>query len=104
MSAASDGRFALAPGVVFQELPQGDAVLLAAQTETYYSLSQTGSIIVRAVQEDGVEAAIRALEQRFDVDRATAREDVQSLLDDLVKEDLLHPAGSGSAPPSSQPG
>ncbi len=100
MSSQLEGRFVLAPGVVFQELPQGDAVLLAAQTETYYSLSKTGSVIVKAVQAEDVAVAVNTLCQQFDVDEHTARDDVRALLNDLVKEGLLHPEGSGASPPT----
>ena len=82
-------RFALAPGVVFQELPDGDAVLLAAQTETYYSLSKSGSVIVQAVRAGDMDTAVATLCQRFDVEEQAAREDVRSLLDELVREGLL---------------
>jgi hypothetical protein len=89
MSADGPGRFTLAPGVVFQELPDGEGVLLAARTETYYALSRSGSVIVRAVRAGDLDAAVEALQGRFDVDERTARQDVTALVEELVDEGLL---------------
>jgi hypothetical protein len=81
--------------VILQELPEGEGVLLHAETEQYYALSATATVAVRLLDSgEAMNVVVDALCDRFDVDRDTARGDVASLVDDLVREQLVLPPGA----------
>ena len=84
------GAFSVPPHVLIQQLPDGEAVILDLETEKYFSLDHVGhrmlqELIARGSRDD----VCGALVAEFDVDRATLRQDLDALIDQLRTENLL---------------
>lgn len=85
---------AVAADVVSAVLDDG-VVVLHLGTKRYYSLNETGALVWQLLEAGAERAAIVAeLRRSFDVDPAAARAAVDRLVDELVSERLLAPAGA----------
>lgn len=69
----------------------GEIVILVIRTLTYYSLNEVGTFAWSKLAEKPLtrEELLAAILAEFDVDRATAAADLDELLADLVKQDLV---------------
>lgn len=75
--------------VLSQEL-NGEVVLLNMDSESYYSLNRVGSLVWQLLTENcDIEGAIQQLLQTHTVDEAALRQDVMTLVEELVEEGLL---------------
>jgi hypothetical protein len=83
-------KFFIPENVLSQEL-NGEVVLLSMENETYYSLNSVGSQLWQLLTHKGVsvEAAIQQLLQVYGVDEPLLRQDVITLVDELLQEGLL---------------
>ena len=78
------------PEVLVQELPDGDAVLLHMETETYFSLDKVGTRMWNTLAETGdVELAATELLEVYDVGDERLRSDLNDLVDRLAEQGLL---------------
>jgi hypothetical protein len=69
----------------------GEAVLIHVKTTFYYSLNGTGTAVwqILAKGERPVDEIVEAVAARFDSDESAVRGDVQSFLDQMLKEELV---------------
>ncbi|MDP2340161.1 MAG: PqqD family protein [Deltaproteobacteria bacterium] len=77
---------------LFSELPDGTGVVLHLDKRVYYPLSKTGVLLWHLYDvEEGVddERLVSCLVQRFAIDEATARADVDAFVERLVNEEIL---------------
>jgi len=69
---------------------QGEAVLLNLDTGDYYSLNGVGNKIINLILEDmSVDEIAAELTGIYDIDEKTAKSDINSLIDDLIKNNIL---------------
>lgn len=79
------------PDVVARVLPDG-SVLFHPQTEVYFGLNETGTVVwtALAVGPSSEDALVTAVMQRWpDAPPGTVRDDIRELLADLSAEGLL---------------
>lgn len=89
MTIAFDDRLTLPDSVLLNEL-DGESVLLNLQTEAYFGLDEVGTRMLRlATSLASVEATVPALLAEFDVDEARLRQDLLTLLDELLANGLV---------------
>ena len=78
------------PNAVFTAMDDDEGVLLHLQTRAYFSLNETGTLIWKLVQQGKhVDAIASVLEQSYDVDHASALQQVESFLDELAQDGLV---------------
>lgn len=88
------------PDVVYTELQNGEAVLLHLDTQTYYSLNETGTLIWQSVEQGlPVSDISQKLQEQYEVAPTQAQQSVTTLLQDLAAADLvtIDPAPAPSA-------
>jgi hypothetical protein len=75
---------------------EGEAIIINLASGNYYSLAKTGGLIWEMIQ-DGctLEHAIAAVVSRYDVVRERAETDVQSLVAQLLDENLIEISNNG---------
>jgi len=82
-------RIRVSPDVLFQEV-NGETVLLDLASERYFGLDAVGTVAWGVLEAGGdLGTAVETLLQRFEVDRHTARADLESLLDELAGAGLV---------------
>lgn len=90
LPSTSLGRLKAHPDVVSTALPGGDVVLLQLTTKAYFSLNSTGAEIWGLIQkEHGIDEISQCLVERFDVTWAVAYAFVETLVRDLLAENLV---------------
>jgi hypothetical protein len=68
----------------------GESVILNLKSGTYYGLNEVGSIVWGLIQQPKAVGDIyQSILQDYDVDPQTCETDVQSLLQDLLKAQLI---------------
>jgi hypothetical protein len=78
----------------------GEAVIINLSNGTYYSMDQVGGFIWSLVAEGRpFEEIVDSIVARYEVSGQRALEDVQRLLDELIAEKLVTPAGGDAAAP-----
>lgn len=82
-------NYAPAPGVVATDLGD-EVILLAPASGEMFSLNATGRCVWFAL-ERGLDAAVDALVERYDVSRERAGEEAAALLDALLAAGLVVP-------------
>lgn len=83
------------PAVLFRPVSEG-AVLLHGDDEVYFGLDEVGAHIWELLppRSAHLDEVVEALARRYpDVDRATLRQDVADLLDELKEAGLVADAG-----------
>jgi hypothetical protein len=91
--------FVSVPGHVMVAHLDGEAVLLHLGNRSYVSLNATAAFVWRALeQQQEHEQIVQGLCSEFDATPEEARTALDTLLDDLLRRDLLR-----AAPPSSSP-
>jgi hypothetical protein len=77
------------PDVVFQVV-EGETVLLDLAAERYFVLDDVGTRCWQLLSEHGeIEAVVGAMLDEFDVDEATLRADLDSLVEQLRESGLV---------------
>jgi hypothetical protein len=102
---ASD-RFAPHREKVAAETVDGMAILIHLSTGAYYSLEGSAATVWAAIEQQGrVPEIVAALTATYDVAQERAAADVDRLLGELVREELIVPAAADPAqdrlPPSA---
>lgn len=79
------------PRVLLTRLADGTGVLLHLDTKLYFTLNETGVFVWDQLEGGAadVDALVAALLEEFDVDEATARADVDVLVQQLQAEKLV---------------
>ena len=72
-------------------LVDGESVIVNVETSYYYGLNRSGTLLWTALADRALSAddLARALAAAFGIDQARARGDVDVLLADLTREDLV---------------
>ena len=92
MSLQTSTKFIAHPDVVYTALKDGGAVLLHLETQTYYSLNETGSCIwVLMAKSFCLDKIGEALEASYTVSPEQAQHSVLNLATELVAERLILP-------------
>lgn len=82
-------RFRIADDVVFRDLA-GESVLLNLSTGTYFGLDAVGTRLWHLLKKQGsAAAAIATLQSEYDVDEQRLRQDVETLISQLLAKGLL---------------
>ena len=82
--------YTLAPGIVVTDLGD-ELVLLDPARGEMFALNATGRCVWGAL-DGGLDAAVRALVDAFDITAEQAAADARALIDDLVSAGLLVPS------------
>ena len=78
------------PDVISQIL-DNEAILLHIQKEVYYSLDETGLRIWQLLGEYGeLQPVLSQMQKEFNVDELTLKNDLNRIVDELIKEGLLN--------------
>jgi hypothetical protein len=81
---------------VASKVIDGEAIIINVASGTYYSLDDAGALVWQAIQEGRpLGDAIAVVVDRYDVPRARAEADVQSLVAELLREGLVGEAEPG---------
>ena len=82
-------QYLFSPEVLFQ--PLGDeAVLLNLHNNRYYGLNEVGARMWQLLQEHGaLDAVVTQMVAEYEVDEATLRQDLQTLIAQLVEQEML---------------
>jgi hypothetical protein len=90
-------RFVVNPSVVFREL-DGEAVLLNLESGVYFGLDPVGTRVWALLLELGAPSAVCAhMIAEYDVAREVLERDVLHLVGELVRQNLVMPAGGTPA-------
>ena len=80
-------------GVLLQELPDGEAVILHVESGVYLGLDPVGLDIWNTINgADSVETAFQSLLDRYEVEPDRLRNDIKSLAQELIDNGLLEDA------------
>jgi hypothetical protein len=89
MTIAFEQRVTIPPDVLVQEL-EGESVILNVVTERYFGLDRIGTRMWIALTTlESIEAAYGSLLAHFEVDAERLRQDLESLVAELVGHGLL---------------
>jgi hypothetical protein len=99
IAAVSDSRFRINDELTAAKVFDDEAIVINVVTGRYYDLEGTGALAWTMVSAGASAAEVGdAMAAAFDVDAATARRDVDALLDQLLAEELILPSPDASAP------
>ena len=79
-----------APDVLFQEV-NGETVLLNLDTERYFGLDDVGTRFWQLLTQHDAATAFSRMLAEFDVDEATLRSDIATLVAELIAAGLVVP-------------
>jgi hypothetical protein len=84
-------RYVINPATAQWRIVDGEAVVVNVESSYYYGLNRTGTFVWRALSEAPRSAADLAadLSGAFHIDLARARADIDSLLQELSRENLV---------------
>ena len=90
---------------VVHELIDGEAILINMKTGSYYSLDQSGAVAWEQLQQgpassDSIATVFSSL---FAGDRTEMQETVESLLEKMLSEGLVHPTEASGRTPDVAP-
>ena len=93
----TEAQYAALPNVASCQLGEG-AALLNLQSGLYFSMNAVASLVWDNLQEaKSADLLAVAVHNAFDVSQVQARSDVETLLEELLKLDLIEKSdGSGS--------
>lgn len=87
-----DARWKFAPHAAWRVVEQ-ETIVLDLNTSVYFSLNDTASLVWKKLGEGASAPEIaQAVLEAYDVDEKSARADVDALVEELRKENLLVPA------------
>jgi hypothetical protein len=88
-------RFKIEPQRVVHETIDGETILINLVSGYYYSLGGCGVEIWNLLAEGrSADEVVGELQSRYAADRDAVPEPVHTLIDELVQEELLEPAGA----------
>jgi|tagenome__1003787_1003787.scaffolds.fasta_scaffold20722805_2 hypothetical protein len=88
-------RFSIDVRRVVHETIEGETILINLVSGYYYSLGGCGVEVWSLLAEGrSAEEVVGELQSRYAVDRDAVAEPVNALIDELVQEELLEPAGA----------
>ena len=89
MTTSFARRVSIPEGVMFREL-EGESVILALDSESYFGLDQIGTRMWHVVTEaDSIQAAFERLLEEYEVETDTLRADLSELLEALLARGLI---------------
>ena len=89
-SDLSSGAIRVPDGVLVEELPDGDVVLLNLENEQYFGFDAIGARMWTVLTSSPtIDAAVELLLAEFEVDEATLRADIERFVDDLADRGLV---------------
>ena len=98
----STSQFRINAPTVISETIDGEAIIINLDTGAYYSLRETGAAIWQLIEQGATGQAISAeLIQRYDSSLPTIEAGLQSLLDELVQDQLIVPHDGERTMPQS---
>jgi len=69
---------------------QDESVILNLDSERYFGLDNVGTRMLTVLNSsDSIEAAYQSLAEEYDVDRQVLRQDMLSLIENLLKQGLI---------------
>lgn len=75
--------------ILFQKLGE-EAVILHLESEQYFGLDEIGTRIWEVLKQEGsTEKALFVLLEEYNVEEQTLRKDIEELIADLKKENIL---------------
>ena len=92
-------RFVIPAEIIAADLAD-ESVLLDMRSKRYFRLNKTASMIWRAIGDGATSAELLdSICERFEIDRDSARSELQTVCDDLLERGLIQPslATSGSS-------
>jgi len=88
-SFSLDQKVSAAPNVSAQNL-EGESIILNLQTEKYFGLDDIGTRICQVlIEKDSIQTAINTLLTEYDVEAEKLQQDVENLIEDLLKHGLV---------------
>jgi hypothetical protein len=95
---SAEKRFRVSSPRVMHETIEGEVILIALDTGTYYSLRETGAEVWEGIQQGAAEREIlEALSQSYDASPEEMRPAVAELVEQLQAEGLIEEADGGPA-------
>jgi len=77
----------------------GEAIMINLANGVYYSMDKVGGLIWEMIErKESLEEMITALLARYDVSREQALADVEQLVDELLRENLVATFENGASP------
>jgi Coenzyme PQQ synthesis protein D (PqqD) len=93
---SAEKRFRVSGPRVMHETIDGEVILIALDTGTYYSLREAGADVWAGIEQGAAEGEIlEALSRRYDASAEEMRPAVRSLLEQLQAEGLVDEAEGG---------
>lgn len=93
MNSVIPGKIEIGDGVIYQKL-HDEAVLLEMGSQRYFGLNDVAARMWELLLEDGtIESVVRRLASVYDVPEKVLREDIHSLVRDLMAVNLLKNPG-----------
>lgn len=90
MPDASDRAIVIPDHVLVQRLPNGEAMMLDVESETYFGLNEVGTRMVDILGSNGsFDEAMKVLLGEYEVDQAELRPDMESLVESLQARGLI---------------
>ena len=84
-------RYRIPDGLMMQTV-KDESVILDPDTGTYFTLNDVGTRMLQLFRDHGdIEAVVATITDEFDVDAASAHNDLQQLLNDLSTHGLAEP-------------
>jgi hypothetical protein len=104
IAAVSVPRFRINDELTAAKVFDDEAIVINVVTGRYYDLEGTGALAwAMLVAGASPEEVAGTLAERFQVDAATARADVDALVEGLLAEELIVAAPDATPPPSDPP-
>ncbi len=89
-SDLSSGAIRVPDGVLLENLPDGDAVLLNLENEQYFGFDAVGASMWAALTTSPtIDDAVQVLLAEFEIDEATLRADIERFVTDLAHRGLV---------------
>jgi hypothetical protein len=83
-------KVTVSPDVLFQEVEDGEAILLNLQNESYFGLDRVATRMWQLLQRDGeMERVIARMLSEYDVDETRLRSDLARLIARLEEAGLV---------------
>lgn len=92
MSRLGDRKYQLSTEQVSSNMA-GEVVILNHGKGVYYGLGEVGALVWTALENSprSVEELCELVMEEYDVDQATCEKDIESLIQSLLQEKLIHP-------------
>ena len=93
-------RFDLVNGDVAAKVMDGEAVIINLTSGVYYSMDKVGAVLWDLIQSGhNLQECIDIVMTLYDISGEQVQDDAESLIRELVQEDLIVPSGREAADP-----